>query len=209
MHDAELVHRDIKPSNMFVDTAHDTAKLGDFGLVRILNDDTVTLTRVADLVGTPAYMSPEQTVPGRDVTALADVYGLGATLYQILTTQPPFRGSSLAILKQIHDEQPLPPRQLNESVSMELETICLKALDKEPPRRYQSAAELAKDLQAPRRPADRGPPNLAFRESPALGEIQPRPRNFNRAVVSDIADRHNRQYHDVAASRRGGSESPE
>ncbi len=148
VHDADLIHRDIKPSNIFVDASSDSAKLGDFGLIRILGDDTVTLTRATELAGTPAYMSPEQTDPNGQIDATSDVYSLGATLYQTLTGQPPFRGSTVAILKQVNDLQPLPPRQLNEFVTRDLETICLKSLEKEPQRRYQSAAEMADDLQA-------------------------------------------------------------
>ncbi|QEG20709.1 serine/threonine-protein kinase [Mariniblastus fucicola] len=148
VHDASLLHRDIKPGNIFVDATSSTAKLGDFGLIRFLDDDTVTLTRAAELAGTPAYMSPEQTVPNADLDATSDVYALGATLYQTLTGQPPFRGSSVAILKQVTEQLPLPPRQLNENVSADLETICLKALEKEPQRRYASAASMAEDLAA-------------------------------------------------------------
>jgi tRNA A-37 threonylcarbamoyl transferase component Bud32/tetratricopeptide (TPR) repeat protein len=148
VHHANLIHRDIKPSNIFIDSATSTAKLGDFGLIRILGDDTVTLTRAAELAGTPAYMSPEQTIPNGDIESTSDVYSLGATLYQTLTGQPPFRGSSVAILKQVNESQPLPPQQLNEFVTKDLETICLKALEKEPQRRYQSAAEMADDLRA-------------------------------------------------------------
>ena len=148
VHDANLIHRDIKPGNIFVDSSSSTAKLGDFGLIRILDEDTVTLTRAAELAGTPAYMSPEQTMANSELDATSDVYGLGASLYQTLTGQSPFRGSSVSILKQVNESQPLPPRQLNEHVSKDLETICLKALEKEPRRRYQSAMAMAQDLSA-------------------------------------------------------------
>ena len=148
VHDAKLLHRDIKPGNIFVDSNSSVAKLGDFGLIRILDEDTVTLTRAAELAGTPAYMSPEQTMANSELDVTSDVYGLGASLYQTLTGQPPFRGSSVSILKQVSESQPLPPRQLNEHVSKDLETICLKALEKEPRRRYQSAMAMAQDLSA-------------------------------------------------------------
>lgn len=147
VHNAALVHRDIKPGNIFVDPESLTAKLGDFGLARILNNDTVTLTRAEELAGTPAYMSPEQTVANGNVDSLSDVYSLGASLYQVLTGQPPFRGSSLSILKQVNEVQPVAPSLLNENVSKSFDTICLKALDKEPKRRYASAQDLALDLQ--------------------------------------------------------------
>ena len=147
VHDAGLVHRDIKPGNVFVDAVNRIAKLGDFGLARILNDDTVTLTRVAELAGTPAYMSPEQSQANGAVDARSDVYSLGATLYYVLTGQAPFQGSSIAVLKQAAEVEPLRPRQLNESVSRDLETICNKALSKLPEFRYSSASEMADDLQ--------------------------------------------------------------
>ena len=103
VHAAELVHRDIKPSNIFISAEKKFAKLGDFGLARLMNEDTLTLTRAAELAGTPAYMSPEQTTSEGEIGYLSDVYSLGATLYQLLTGQPPFRGSSMAILKQVND----------------------------------------------------------------------------------------------------------
>ena len=145
VHQAGMVHRDIKPGNIFVD--QDISKLGDFGLARLLNGDTVTLTRAVETIGTPAYMSPEQTDYVADVDLRSDVYSLGATLYHVLTGQAPFRGSSLAILKQVTEVEPVKPGQLNESVSKELETICLKALSKLPEHRYASARELSDDLQ--------------------------------------------------------------
>lgn len=127
LHQAGLVHRDIKPGNIFVSEAtvnsKPTAKLGDFGLVQILDSDTVTLTRAAETTGTPAYMSPEQSDFVTEVDSRSDVYSLGATLYHVLTGQTPFRGSSLAILRQVSEVEPTKPRQLNESVSHDLETI--------------------------------------------------------------------------------------
>lgn len=181
VHDAKLLHRDIKPGNIFVDSNSSTAKLGDFGLIRILDEDTVTLTRAAELAGTPAYMSPEQTVANSELDATSDVYGLGASLYQTLTGQPPFRGSSVSILKQVNESQPLPPRQLNEHVSKDLETICLKALEKEPHRRYESAAAMAQDLSA----AIEGRPIAA---RPVTGfEKLTRWAKRNRALASAVA----------------------
>ena len=148
VHQAEMVHRDIKPTNILLDRSQDPpiAKLSDFGLVKHNRGESITLTRAAELVGTPAFMSPEQAQENAKVDERSDVYSLGATLYHSITGQPPFSGSSIAILRQITDVEPVSPRQLNEKVSRDLETICLRALSKVPERRYQSALDFADDL---------------------------------------------------------------
>jgi hypothetical protein len=118
----------------------------DFGLARLAERPS-GLTAEGQVAGTPQYMSPEQIDRPDSVDARTDVYGLGVTLYEMLTGAPRFRGTTAAVLRQVVAEEARPPRQLNEAVPRDLETVCLKALAKEPARRYQSARELAEDLR--------------------------------------------------------------
>ncbi|RUL89567.1 protein kinase domain-containing protein [Tautonia sociabilis] len=145
-HSLGVLHRDIKPGNLLVDgSGH--LWVTDFGLARI--QATTSLTRSGDLLGTLRYMSPEQA-KGRhsSVDHRADVYGLGATLYELLTRRPLFEGGDPSVLvEKIQRESPQAPRKLDPSIPRDLETIILKALAKEPGDRYGSAAELAEDLR--------------------------------------------------------------
>jgi WD40 repeat protein len=145
-HQRGLLHRDLKPSNILLD-ADGAPLVADFGLVKRLEGDTV-LTRTDGVVGTPAYMAPEQARGERGLTTAADVYGLGAILYELLTGQPPFRGDTpLEILDRVRGTDPPGPLSLNPGVPPDLEVICLKCLRKEPGSRYASAEELAQDLE--------------------------------------------------------------
>jgi tetratricopeptide (TPR) repeat protein len=147
LHGEGLVHRDLKPENILV-TVTGTPKLSDFGIAKLRSAKYSRLTATGIALGTPEYMSPEQAA-GRSgrVDARTDVYALGATLYALLAGRPPHRHDDLAaLLKMVESEEPAPPRRLNPSVPRELETILLKALEKEPDRRYATAAELADDL---------------------------------------------------------------
>ncbi|HZR21036.1 MAG TPA: serine/threonine-protein kinase [Verrucomicrobiae bacterium] len=146
-HGEGVLHRDLKPSNVLIDMWN-APRILDFGLAKLLETDT-QLTLNGQAFGSPNYMAPEQTGETRFGPAglQADVYSLGAILYYLLTGRPPFRGETIqAVLAQVQGAEPVPPRRLNPSVPADLQTICLKCLQKEPARRYATAEELAQDL---------------------------------------------------------------
>ena len=142
-----VIHRDIKPSNLLVD-GRDHLWVADFGLARLPQGDH-DLTRTGDLVGTLRYMSPEQVRGEREgVDGRTDIYGLGVTVYELLTLCPAFDARDRQeLLRRILDDEPVPPRRINPSIPRDLETIVLKAMEKEPSARYGSARELADDLK--------------------------------------------------------------
>ncbi|HUY34025.1 MAG TPA: serine/threonine-protein kinase [Pirellulales bacterium] len=146
-HQRGIVHRDLKPANVLM-TADGTPKIGDFGLAKRLFDDA-RRTRTGAILGTPAYMAPEQAAGRpRDVGPAADIYSLGALLHELLTGRPPFDAASvLDTLRQVESQAPLGPRHWQPTLSRDLETVCLKCLEKDPRRRYSSAAALADDLR--------------------------------------------------------------
>ena len=176
-HERGVLHRDIKPTNLlldfetgelqeFSDDLHELSahvKLVDFGLAKNLNQDEGR-TRTGILLGTPAYTAPEQIAETREVDARADVYSMGATLYHLITGHAPLKKETdFATLMANQHEDPTCPRALHADIPRDLAAICLKCLEKEPARRYQSAAELAADL---RRFAE-GRPVMARRVSTA------------------------------------------
>ena len=163
-HEKGVLHRDLKPSNILL-TNHRTGrqeklgpsdseplipKITDFGLAKLFDDDSRRITQSGSVLGTPTYMSPEQAAGGnRSLGKQSDVYALGVVLYECLTGRPPFLSDNVAItLRMIQENEPLSPQTIQPDIPKDLNTICLKCLEKSPERRYPTALELAEDLEA-------------------------------------------------------------
>jgi WD40 repeat protein len=146
-HQRGILHRDLKPSNILLDERGEP-HVADFGLAKSLDQDT-GFTFTSSVLGSPNYMAPEQAAgKTRQLTTAVDVYGLGAILYHLVAGRPPFQAKTpIETLRQVVDQDPLPPRQANPQVDRDLETITLKCLRKEPSARYGTAEELAEDLE--------------------------------------------------------------
>lgn len=141
-----IIHRDLKPANVLVGPDLEP-KLLDFGLALNM-DERHRLSVAGEVAGTPEYLSPEQAAGAQNLDARTDVFSLGAVLYELLTGEPPFRGSTMQdLLRRIREEDPALPRKRNPAVPRGLQNICLKALEKEPAHRYASAGEMADDLR--------------------------------------------------------------
>ncbi|MDV6030450.1 MAG: protein kinase [Phycisphaera sp. RhM] len=146
-HQQGILHRDLKPQNILIDAKSDRALVTDFGLAKLVEQED-GLTRDGDVMGTPQYMSPEQARDSASVTVRSDVYAIGATLYHMLTARPVFQAATVwETLRQVMDRQPVPPRRLNPAIDLDLDTICLKCLEKDPDRRYASAGAVADELE--------------------------------------------------------------
>ncbi len=146
-HDAGIIHRDLKPANVLIGPSGEP-KITDFGIAKMLDDDSGQ-TGTGVVMGTPSYMAPEQAQGNsREAGPVTDVYALGAILYQCLTGRPPFlAATAVETMRQVLEDNPVPPKLLNRGVDHDLERICLKCLEKSPEDRYASATELALDLR--------------------------------------------------------------
>jgi serine/threonine protein kinase/WD40 repeat protein len=145
-HQRGILHRDLKPGNILLDAGGEPL-VTDFGLAKRVHGDG-GLTQSGAVVGTPGYMAPEQALAQKDLSVAVDVWSLGAILYELLTGQPPYQAATPVdtILRLLHQE-PEPPRRRNPALNRDLETICLKCLQREPQKRYASAEDLAADLR--------------------------------------------------------------
>lgn len=145
-HQRGILHRDLKPGNILVDERGEP-HVSDFGLAKILEHDS-SITHAESIIGSPNYMAPEQAnAKGQAVTTAADIYSLGAILYEVLTGEPPFKaGTPLETIHRVVSEEPRRPSTVFRGVDRDLESICLRCLEKEPSRRYDSADDLADDL---------------------------------------------------------------
>jgi len=146
-HEEGILHRDIKPANILIEDGTLRPRIADFGLAKLQNEDQ-ELTRSGEAMGTPSYMPPEQFGDAASATARSDIYSIGATLYHLLSGRPPFKAAtSMATMRQVLNVEPVALRELNPEVNQDLETICMKCLEKEPDQRFQTAAEVADELK--------------------------------------------------------------
>lgn len=151
-HQRGVIHRDLKPANILVEDGEspidERVRITDFGLAKQLEADDSGISVCGEVVGTPAYMSPEQAIGSPSIDGQTDIFSLGAIFYELLTGKIPFkRSNNLLTLRAVETESPARPRQLNSLVPKDLEAICLKCLAKDPSERYENAHSLARDLE--------------------------------------------------------------
>jgi serine/threonine protein kinase len=146
VHEQSVIHRDIKPENILIERRTGLARLADFGLA-IDSAEESRITTDGMLAGTPAYMSPEQVVAPQSVDQRSDIYSLGVVLYELLTGDVPFRGTARMTMMQVAHEEPKPPRSYNDLIPIDLQTICLRAMSKDPAKRFPSAKQLEAELE--------------------------------------------------------------
>ena len=145
-HRRGIIHRDIKPSNILL-TPEGTVKVADFGIARIIEEDDLAGGEPGEIVGSARYMSPEQ-LKGEDATPESDIYSIGVLLYHCLTGRPPFSGDVKSLARQHISGEPTPPSLINRSISPGMEAVILKALEKDPEKRYPSASAMLDDIEA-------------------------------------------------------------
>jgi eukaryotic-like serine/threonine-protein kinase len=153
-HKRGIIHRDIKPSNILL-TSGGTAKVADFGIARIVEEDDVAVGEAGEIVGSARYMSPEQ-LRGEDATPRSDVYSVGVLLYHCLTGRPPFSGDVKSLASQHMHKDPTPPRRLNKRITPGMEAVIMKALSKKPRDRYFSANAMLDDIEIETTPTSAG-----------------------------------------------------
>lgn len=168
-HQRGILHRDLKPANILLDE-NGNPLVSDLGLAKQIKSES-DLTHTGAVVGTPAYMPPEQAAAKKEITTAADIYSLGAIFYEALTGQPPHQGDSpVETMMRVLNEEITRPRDLDGGIDRILELICLKCLEKDPDKRYASAAALAEDLEnwAEGRPVSVRPPSIGSALTQAL-----------------------------------------
>ena len=179
-HAQGLIHRDVKPGNVLLENGVERVKLTDFGLARATDD--VAITRTGDIAGTPQFMSPEQA-EGKPADHRADLFSLGGVLYAMCTGRPPFRGeTAVTVLRRVCDEAPRPIREVNPDVPVWLADVVGRLLEKDPDRRFRSAAEVAELLGAAL--ADLQNPTAAFHAMPARSPASHRAHRLSRWAVA-------------------------
>jgi eukaryotic-like serine/threonine-protein kinase len=178
-HDLGLVHRDVKPANIWLEEGSGRVKILDFGLARTAHEEA-RLTREGTILGTPAFMAPEQAVGGRDIDHRCDLYSLGAVLYRMVAGRPPFAGRSEAeILTALVQDDPTPPRRLDPDVPEGLDGLILRLLAKDPAARPPTARAVVEEIRALERPAEAAATAIEIDirlDAPEALELRPRPR---------------------------------